>query len=292
MAVAQSAMMRVFWIGMVGVAAGSLWACGQQAPSSSEEADASIASRPASDAGTGDVGGEPSEGVCGRHDTFGSMLRIFAVGPEGGLYQGPAIVSVSTSSELQLSFESSPGADAGAPILRSVGLSGLDPMPLFPVGARVWLSKDPAGNPRYSPLYGGPGSALSIRDREGGRLLLGAAFNDNGPAAPFAVSPGTDVCSDANPVCPLPGSRVFYQAVDVHGDSTVTIEDSQTATVQLDGLDYDVRVTAQRVTDGPEGCGLADYFAALAGGVTVDARARDLSRLLDGLELADAGPSP
>jgi hypothetical protein len=291
MAVAPLMMMRFSMAFIVGMAAVPMWGCGQHSPAGSGGlGDSTELTHSASDSGAGDdADGSTPVGLCGMHDSSGRELYVSSSGPEEGgpVYAGPAVVRTSTSAELSLVFELAAGADAGAPTLRSVTLSGLDPMPSFPIGAKVWLSKDPVGNPHYSPLYGGPGSALSIRDREGGRLLLGASFNSNGPAAPIAAGQRTDVCSDDNPTCPGKGSRMFYQSVEVLGDSTVTIGDSQTVSVQLDGLDYDVHVTARRVTGG---CDIPDYFPELAGGVSVNVRAKDLSRLLDGLEGVDAGP--
>jgi hypothetical protein len=260
-----------FIVGMVAV---PLWGCGREAD-------------PASDSG---VGG----GLCGVHDSFGPTLQVSSDAPydHWGTYDGPAVVGISTSSNLWLFFELSADADAGTPGPHGARLSGLDPMPVFPVGGKVWLSKDPVGDPYNSPLYGGWGWALSLRDREGGHLLLGAAFRIGGPAAPIAWSPPTDVCAVDNSQCPGRGSQVFYQAVEVHGDSTVTIENGHTATMQLDGLDYEVRVAANRVTSPLPGksCDLPDYVPENEGGVFVDVRAKDLSTLIDGLERADAGP--
>jgi hypothetical protein len=226
----------------------------------------------------------PAVGQCGGlHDLFGPKLRVQTFGLERGVYDGAAVVERSTSEELILYFEAAAAGDAGTPVVRRATLSGLAPMPLFPVGGRVWLSKDPAGSSPFSPYQRAPGWALSMRDREGGRLLLGAAVNSTSPAAPIAVGERTDTCAEHNPACSGPDARVFYEAVEVRGDSLVTIEDSETAIVRLDGNDYEVRVTARHETSDSAGCA-SDYYADNAGGVSVDVQAADLSQLIDGLE--------
>ncbi|MGO9288925.1 MAG: hypothetical protein ACLP66_10180 [Polyangia bacterium] len=249
--------------------------------------------------GSADGAAPPDENACGTHDQPGPQLVVDTLGPPGGVYEGPALVERSTADEMILGFAlPTSTADAAATTAMCARLSGLSPMPILPLAAKVWLSKNPAGNSPCMVEFGPPCPwALTVRDQQGGTILFGAALDttmSSGVAlttadqtsAPIATGTMTPICVGANPLCPwAAGNKVTYLAVEVQGDTPVTIADSQTATVRLSGVDYSVRVTAQEVTVDPSGC-MADYVANSQ--LSVDVQAKDLQSLINTLEVSSA----
>jgi hypothetical protein len=202
-------------------------------------------------------------------------LSVSTVGPRGGVYDGPATIERSTAEELVIAFQPS-----GVPLPMHASLRRLDRMPMpLPLGAQVWLTKNPAGDPVDQPFYYPPPSwSIAVRDGQDGRLLLGAAYNPTGAIeSPVALGTLSAACTTDDPDgCNRYGTRT-YSTVDVLGDATVSIADSQTATVAIGGIDYDVRVSAQRVVAGTQSGGCADWQAI--GGLAIDAQAKDLTSL-------------
>ena len=83
----------------------------------------------------------------------------------------------------------------------------------------------------------------------------------------------------------MAGETTFHALV-LEGDTQVTIDDGQTGTVPIDGIDYDVRVSANRTTTGDAGCG-PDAFIDPNGIYWLDVQAKDLATLAEGLEVGD-----
>ena len=127
--------------------------------------------------GGGASGGGGGGAVCGKHGVLGPGAVIGTPGPLGGVYDGPAIIERSNAEDMVITFMPARAADAGAPLPMHVEIRQMSPMPRLPVGARVWLSKRPAGN-QSEPWYSGVAPwALSVRTRQGGDLLFGLSRN-------------------------------------------------------------------------------------------------------------------
>lgn len=228
-------------------------------------------SLPTQQTGTGGAGGVAGAGggvaaACGTHPSFGTRLHATTVGPQGGVYEGPATIERSWTDELVIAFQPS-----GMTTPMHAMLTGADPLPVLTVGAQVWLSKNPAGDPVDQPIYYPPPSwSVAVRDAQGGRLLIGAAYNPTGTiASPVPLGNTIGMCTTTDPDGCNSGGKITYSTVDVLGDATVTIADGQTATVAIGGVDYDVRISAAWPVAGPSAhCG--DWQPI--GGVAVDAR--------------------
>ena len=246
---------------------------------------AEVASEGGPDAGVDsglDSGQEAGGNACSTPDVQIPGLRVDTIGPPGGTYEGPAIVERSSATELVMAFTPTDARDAGATsaLPLHARIHGLSPMPAFPLGARVWLSKSPAGDPPFS--FFGPASwSIAVRDKQGGRLLFGAAKEPAKAAfAPLSFDNVRAVCSGAYSDSCASGS-VTHSSVEVHGDTAVVITDGQTRAVRAGGVDYDVTVMARDITTTNVRC--ADYYAY--DGLAVDVRARDLGPLVAGLEV-------
>ena len=233
--------------------------------------------------GGGTESGADAGATCGMRAPFGPNLSVHTLGPTGGPYEGPAIVERSTANDLFLYFEPrDPRMDAADTTAMHARITGLDPMPVLPIATKVWIANTPAGDESGGLGYPAPGWALSVRNRQGGTLLFGAAFKlTDAISVPVATGAVTPFCTGRNPMCSLGSSEVTYADVEVLGDTPVTIRDSETAVVRLAGIDYDVRVSAQQVTPAAD-CRIADY--APDSGVSLDVRAKELAGLLDTLE--------
>jgi hypothetical protein len=225
-------------------------------------------------------------------------------GPQGGSYGGPAVVERSVPTELTLAFyaedsvgdggASSDGGGASAdggganadggvasadgggarslPLHASIG--GLGDTPAFPVGARVWLEKTPAGPP--PPAFQSPSTFFNgtfvVRDKKDGAILIAGAHNTPGP---IPTSPGGQSCTDTT----NDGACSYtYGSLDVHGDMTVLVGNGETRTVPIGGVGYDVSVTDMSFTSFPGACG-GDVPSSFSE-VDVSVRAKDLATLV------------
>ena len=277
-------MKQVFVTSLVILAVG----CSGGSDSRAVALDASAGGAVALDASAGGAAGGDAS-ACGTYEQLGARLAVDTLGPRGGVYDGPAIVERSTAEELILTF-AFPTSTSGAADTTAVHakLSGLNPMPILPRGAKLWLSKNPAGNFPVAPPYNPPSSwALTVRDRRGGTILFGAVRNaPDQTSVPIATGSVTPICVAKNPFCSnAAGNKVTYSAVEVQGDTPVTIGDNQTATVRLGGVDYYVTVTARQVTVDPVGGCPADYTGYNE--VSVDVQAKDLQSLINMLQVGD-----
>ena len=184
---------------------------------------------------------------------------VSTTGPSGGApYDGPAVVERSTPDDLVLAV-STPDLPAGDP-QRHVKVSGLSPMPILPPGARVWLTKNRAGEqvePRMS--HGTLPWAISVRNAQGGRLMFGALHNTtDAVGVPVTVGAVEELCAMSYPQACHYGDVVptlHFRSVEIVGDTTVRIATGHTASVAIGGADYDVSVRAELLTDAHDGCG-------------------------------------
>jgi hypothetical protein len=199
--------------------------------------------------------GQPVDALspsCGTHDPLGRRLYGVTDGVPVS-YDGPAVIERSSPSELVIAHQP---AGAGLPLHTKVYDLGSPPM--FPVGAKVWLSTD------YH-------QSIVVRDQEKGRLLFGSINNPGAAApAPFPIQV-RDTCTTIAPLCT---GTIVYGTIDVMGETVVSIYDSETRIVTIDGIDYDVRVTAQNewlTSTCP------DYLPAH--GSSIEFRAHDLACL-------------
>jgi hypothetical protein len=236
----------------------------------------SVGGQASSSAGGSDTGGIED---CGTHAKLGTRLSVSRLGwsNSGALYDAAAVVERSTSGELILACDvgvaGAGGADTSSPEPKRLQVYSELELPVFPVGAQVWVSSE--GQPGNDLMYGQRAWALSVRD-PGGILLFGALFKATlSVAAPVQVGTVTPYCTAAyQDDCYLSGTTVEYNQVELSGDTAAVVNDSETGTVTLDGIPYDVYVTS-RDYGGSLDTFCMDYW--LERGVALDIRARDLA---------------
>ena len=238
------------------------------------------------------TGGTVQPSSCGEHSRPDPYMSPDTRGAasESKSFEGPAIVERSTDDELVLYFvptgeSAAAGATPGTPAHAQIGSDR--PLPHLPPGAKVWLSKSPAGNRNISRalMYGPEPSELWIDDREGGTLLLGTAYLAGAPRQ-LAVSPQVGYCVAPDPNSCNPNGQVTYGMVEVSGDETVSIRDGETGVVSIAGISYEVTVSAQNVTTSAGARTCVDYHAW--SGITLDIVAKDWAKATALLELGDA----
>jgi hypothetical protein len=161
-------------------------------------------------------------------------------------------------------------------------------MPIMPVGARVWLTKNRAGEQMEEKLsHGTLPWALSVRTSQGGRLLFGALHNTtDAVGVPVTIGAIQPICSTPYPqACHQDGviPTMTYRSVEIVGDATVTVASGHTAQVAIDGVAYDVVAEAEAVTDALDGCG--DVWGLELLRVTV--QAHDMAALVAGLDVGE-----
>jgi hypothetical protein len=142
-------------------------------------------------------------------------------------------------------------------------------MPLFTVGARLWLTKG-----EYAYQQGSLKSfSFTLRDGQNGRVLLGAAEGGYGPLS-WVVSVGepTVTCSQSSANSCFRDETIAFASAAVMGDAPVVVQTDQVATVMLQGMPYDVRLLAEIAT--------ATFTCpayVLANEVMIDLRAQNLA---------------
>lgn len=231
----------------------------------------------ASDVSPDGGGTDTGTKLCGDHGGLLPRLSSSTVGIGTRPFDGPAIVERSVPTELVLAFGGAPGT---APLFHSK-FWGLQPLPVLPVGAKVWLTKSLAGDPPFRAFGVPPPWSFAIRDAKDGHILVGAASKPGKEAPPPIPFDNVQTsCTDAYKDECVAGT-VVYSTVDVHGDVPVTIADNETRTVPLGGVDYDVTMMARTITATSGGC--ADYF--VMDGIGMEVRAKDPAPLVAALEV-------
>ncbi len=196
-------------------------------------------------------------------------------------YDGPAFVSQSTTDALSLTIDLPADAaiapDAGDGTT-NVQISGMMPMPLFPIMARVWLTKSKDGMQWFGPTP----SSFAVRDRQGGTLLFGVGIGSYGPLSfPVQVDQFTVTCTERDRDC-APNSTISFAGAVVTGDKPVFVESDQLGTILLGGAPYEVRLyAASESVVQPVNC--TDFFGINE--VEVDVRSTNLASLIAGLPI-------
>ncbi|HVU49757.1 MAG TPA: hypothetical protein VHL80_03665, partial [Polyangia bacterium] len=126
------------------------------------------------------------------------------------------------------------GGVQNVPLHVSLTMTSLSGWPPLPVGARVWLTKDPAGEPPPVTFLAPANEAVTVRDKKGGRLLVAAALNK--PTA-IEIAQGSESCTEVYGAC-----METYWTLLVHGDTEVLVRSGETATVPIGGVACDVSV--------------------------------------------------
>jgi hypothetical protein len=209
-------------------------------------------------------------------------------------YDGPATVEASIPGLLTLtSPPGSGGGGAGGAGGAAGTVSGrlritsgsTNPLPSFPVGAQVWLTKT-QGPSQFSFEPPSPPAAFAIRDRREGTLLFGGNENAFDPAPaqptlPVVTGAVTAVCTgpSADTCAPM---DTYYSTVFV-GDTSVVLRNGERGEITLGGVAYDVWVKAW---DEAVGC-LGDAWAR--DGFKYDVRAKNLADLVAGLPISPPG---
>ena len=246
-------------------------------PDAGQEVGTAGQSGGAGQGSTAGQGGAGPTGVAGQGGSAGSAVNT--CGPRGGVndqsafygassnspYEGPAIVERSAptagSNELVLAFSPTPDGGAGELPLH-VLIQGLPAKATFPIGAKVWLTKSaapPVGFGFPPPWW------YSVRDKKDGRLLLAAEKDVTATLfAPLTFDGGVASCTTAYDDGCGSGTAT-YSHVGVHGDTTVAIEDGQSATVPVGGIDYTVGVMSRNITLVGANNRCADYFGPTQG---------------------------
>jgi hypothetical protein len=199
--------------------------------------------------------------------------------PDPTTYDGPVTVERSTSQDLWLTL----GSAELAPRLQLFDSSGA-PLPVIPVGARLYLTKSPAVEPP-SRFATSVRWAWSLRDHEGGTLLMGSSWGaPSDPAAPVAVRVGSDSCVAPNSSCASADAAIFHEAVEVFADETILFEEGGVRSITIDGTKYLVEATSTREVG--KSC-LPDSVVKIEPTVLVNVVAEDLESLLENLEIGE-----
>jgi hypothetical protein len=234
--------------------------------------------------GSPGTGGAPvnSDGSVCTLGMQGPQLWAHGLPPQGLTfdYDGPALVSQSTTDTLTLTINLPADAgitpDAGNGTT-DVQITGMTPMPLFPIMARVWLTKSKDGMPWFGPP---PPSSFAVRDGQGGPLLLGAAIGRYGSLSfPVQVDQLAVTCTERDEGC-APNGIISFAGAVVTGDQPVFVQPDQLGMILLGGVPYEVRLyAASEPVVQPVNC--TDFFGIDE--VQVDVRSTNLAGLIAGL---------
>ncbi|MFL5308010.1 MAG: hypothetical protein ACJ8F1_22535 [Polyangia bacterium] len=233
--------------------------------------------------GSGGTGGTGAGGAGASMTDAGICVlgpdapRLWARGldPQGLSfdYDGAAFVANSTTDALNLTISVPPDAGAGSTTVQIGGI----PMPLFPAGARVWLTKSKDATQWFGPVSP---SSFAVRDGQGGPLLFGGATGGYGPLSfPVKVDQLVVTCTQRDQGC-APNSTISFAGATVSGDNSAFVDSNHLGTILLGGAPYEVRVyAADEFVVQPVMC--TDFFGISE--VQVDIRSTNLASLIAGL---------
>ncbi len=233
--------------------------------------------KPLDDAGThGNSADSAAANKCGVRN-YSSSAGVTVLGPDNVLpYEGPAIVERSVPNDLILAF-----TPTGAATPAHARLFSLPPkFSSLPVGAKVWIAK--SADPPFLSFGPALPAWFTLRDKKDGHFFM-ASGADAAAAlyAPFTFDNKKATCTGPFDDQCASGTAT-YSSVDVHGDSTVAIEDGHTGTVPAGGVAYDVNIVSKTVANPIVRCG--DYFGPDER-FGVDIKAKDPASLVATLEM-------
>jgi hypothetical protein len=233
--------------------------------------------------GTGGAAGGINGSICSLDGTQAPTLWARGVDPQGlGFdYDGAATVAQSTTDTLTLALTFPPDAGTSADAgdgTTNVQITGITPMPLFKIGAHVWLTKSKDGlQQSFGPP---PPSSFAVRAGQEGPLLFGGAFGGYGPMSfPVQVDQLAVTCSQSDQTCSALSTLSFAGAV-VTGDKPAFVEPDHVGTILLGGALYEVRLYAVTETVVPP-VSCTDFFAESE--VQIDVRSMNLATLIANL---------
>jgi hypothetical protein len=276
---------RKRWLGVLLISGLSASACSEQ--HSARAADASTRGRSKHTCSTKTPDSELA--------SFGPEIEVSTQGRSGlPTYDGPVVVESSTSGVLVLQTGSlDEDADAGVaqagalPLHVSIGFVGA---PVFPVGAKLWLTLAPARDPQASRILITQPWSISLRTEEGSRLLFGAALNPSSEIpSPIPIGAITETCVEPISQACFENGTLHHSSVELLGDRPVTVAPGNTGRVTIGGFDYDVDVAAREFTGGTRSSANCNPDAAFPEGVWVFVRAADMDALIASLPV---GPAP
>jgi len=232
--------------------------------------------------GVGALGLVTALSSCGASDDHSPlaqpslMFTTSTLAPDGDPYDGPAVVERSTAGELVLAF--APDPTTGGTLPRHTTIQNVGPT-LFPVGAQVWLKKNPLIVPAGfgTPV---PVSSLSVLTEQDGTLLLGVG---NAPDASSLIGTAlvplqvkatasrshSDACASGT---------LTTTTFDVAADSPLALGDADTRVARIGGIDYDLGLAARRFDFEVSSATCSDYGPY--GWFQLSVRAHDLAPLI------------
>jgi hypothetical protein len=185
------------------------------------------------------------------------MLTTSTLAPLGDEYDGPAVVERSVAGELVLAY--APDSMAGGTLPRHTTIENVGAF-LFPVGAQVWLTKNPVV---VVPQFGkeDPVTSLAVRTKENGPLLLGVVTTpDAARLAAIALVPmqvkGTTSRAHSDQCA---SGTLTTTTFDVQGDMPTAITDAETRVARIDGVDYDLGLVARQFDFAGSSARCSDY---------------------------------
>lgn len=182
------------------------------------------------------------------------MLWLSASGDPVSRYDGPVTVAQSTDEALVLDVKAPPVAIEQGVLIQATNTQVR--LPSMLVGSTLWLSVALPPEAAGSSLATGDAPyAWSVRDQQGGALLLGAAFDEL--LGPFRVLEATDLCVAPTYYCGYAGEQRVQRSVAVAAQRgpVTTIESGSSVALTADGHAYQVYVGAWRAILPSQPCG-------------------------------------
>jgi len=203
-------------------------------------------------------------------------------------YEGEAVVERSDAQALLLVY----GGDADDPNSRPIrttlrGGATDSPMPIFPIGSKLWLTREPAEVQQNPGFFTGPVIkwAFTLRNAQAGDVLFGGAIGTqarhSSAAWPLSVN---EISSEA--VCEYQATcfRTSHYPIEIQADAAALVSTKAPQVVKLNGIDYDVHgsyVANNAIVPGP----CSDAFSSFQ--ILLDVRAKQIAPLLENVEMGE-----